>query len=309
MEYAAKTFQDRLREDVKGYSLENLLDLDKVEAYLTDLCSLAGIEVLLTQRHGETAVAVGDFDGFVPDVVNEPGRKIRVQNRTVGHLYARTDGAADRALAERLLDHAADLYAGLCENHYLYRETAIYADELEARQEQEAYRAKRGEHEDALTGVLNRTYYESRLKEMEETAPAAVICANINDWKFVYDHFGNEESDRLIRIIALLIRREAQESYVIGRMDGDEFGIVIPNPSEQEAEQFVSRIQEACRTYEDAVLAPSLAVGLVYRTNVEEAFSQCYSEAQYEMFYNKLAVKHEAGYRERLEHGLLAGRS
>ena len=84
---------------------------------------------------------------------------------------------------------------------------------------------------------------------------------------------------------------------------------MIPNPSEQEAEQFVSRIQEACRTYEDAVLAPSLAVGLVYRTNVEEAFSQCYSEAQYEMFYNKLAVKHEAGYRERLEHGLLAGRS
>ena len=64
MEYAAKTFQDRLREDVKGYNLENLLDLDKVEAYLTDLCSLAGIEVLLTQRHGETAVAVGDLDAL-----------------------------------------------------------------------------------------------------------------------------------------------------------------------------------------------------------------------------------------------------
>ena len=141
---------------------------------------------------------------------------------------------------------------------------------------------------------------------MEETAPAAVICANINDWKFVYDHFGNEESDRLIRTIALLIRREAQESYVIGRVDGDEFAIVIPNPEEQEAEQFVSRIQNACRSYEDDVFAPSLAVGLVYRANVEEAFSQCYSDAQYEMFYNKLAIKHEAGYRERLEHGLFA---
>ena len=83
--------------------------------------------------------------------------------------------------------------------------------------------------------MLNRTYYESRLKEMEETAPAAVICANINDWKFVYDYFeGNEESDRLIRTIALLIRREAQENYVIGRVDGDEFAIVIPNPAEQD---------------------------------------------------------------------------
>lgn len=308
MEYAAKTFQERLREDVKGYRLENLLDLDKVEAYLKDLCEAVGIEALLTQRHGETAVQVGDFGGFVPDVVKEPGRKIRVQNRTVGHLYAKTDRAADTALAERLLDHAADLYTGLCENHYLYRETAIYADELEAAREKEAYRVKRGEHEDALTGVLNRTYYESRLKEMEETAPAAVICVNINDWKFVYDRFGNEESDRLIRTIASLIRREASESYVIGRVDGDEFGIVIPNPAEQEAEAFADRIQRACRDFEDPVLAPSIAVGLVYRTNVEEAFSKCYSDAQYEMFYNKLAVKHEAGYRERLEHGLFAAR-
>lgn len=308
MEYTAKTFQERLREDIKGYSLENLMDLDRVEAYLKDLCAVLGIEVLLTQRHGEIAVRIGDFSGFVPDVVNEPGRKIRVQNRTVGHLYAKTDRAADAALAERMLDHVTGLYAGLCENHYLYRETAIYADELEAEREKEEYRAKRGEHEDALTGVLNRTYYESRLKEMEETAPAAVICANINDWKFVYDHFGNEESDRLIRTIALLIRREAQESYVIGRVDGDEFAVVIPNPAEQEAEQFVSRIQNACRLCEDDVLAPSLAVGLVYRTNVEEAFSQCYSDAQYEMFYNKLAIKHEAGYRERLEHGLFAAK-
>ena len=36
MEYTAKTFQERLREDIKGYSLENLMDLDRVEAYLKD---------------------------------------------------------------------------------------------------------------------------------------------------------------------------------------------------------------------------------------------------------------------------------
>ncbi len=116
------------------------------------------------------------------------------------------------------------------------------------------------EESDRLIRTIALLIRESRLKEMEETAPAAVICANINDWKFVYDHFGNEESDRLIRTIALLIRREAQESYVIGRVDGDEFAIVIPNPAEQEAEQFVSRIRNACRLCEDDVLAPSLAL-------------------------------------------------
>ena len=163
---------------------------------------------------------------------------------------------------------------------------------------------ERGEHEDALTGLLNKTYMKGRLLEMQETAPAAVICANINDWKFVYDHFGNEESDRLIKTVAGLIRKEAKEEYLIGRVDGDVFEIVIPTPEDGEAEAFCDRIQQACTNYEDPYLAPSLAIGLVYRTNVEESFDKCYSDAEYEMCYNKLDVKHADGYKERLEHGL-----
>ena len=139
---------------------------------------------------------------------------------------------------------------------------------------------------------------------MQETAPAAVICANINDWKFVYDHFGNEESDRLIKTVAGLIRKEAKEEYLIGRVDGDVFEIVIPTPEDGEAEAFCDRIQQTCTNYEDPYLAPSLAIGLVYRTNVEESFDKCYSDAEYEMCYNKLDVKHADGYKERLEHGL-----
>lgn len=304
MGYGALPLEERFKENIKGYGLEKLVDLAWVKDYFEDLSKLLGAELLLTQRHGETAVEAGDFSGFVPDVVNEPGRKIRVQNRTVGHLYAKTGQASDPAFAERMLDETARMLSGFAENRYRYRETAMYADELEERLEREAYQVKRGEHEDALTGTLSKTYFTGRLKQMEEVAPAAVICANINDWKFVYDNFGNEESDRLIKTIAGLIRSQMGDNYLIGRTDGDEFGIVIPTPEDGEAEAFVQRIQKACREFEDPVLAPSLAVGMVYRTNVEETFAKCYSDAQYEMFYNKLEVKHEDGYRQRLEHGL-----
>lgn len=306
MAYGALPLEQRLKENIKDYSLENLFDLKKVEEYFTNLHTALGVELLLTQRHGETAVVVGDFSGFVPDVVNEPGRKIRVQGRTIGHLYAKTEQTADPALTEKLLDNIVDIYANMGEKHYLYRETAIFADELEARTEKEHYRVKRGEHDDALTGALSRTYFMNRLKDMENAgvAPAAVICANINDWKFVHDHFGIEESDRLIKTISGIIRREAGASYLIGRMDGDVFGIVIPTPEEGEAEAYCELIQRLCREYEDPVLAPSLAVGLVYRTNVEEDFLSRYSEAEYEMFNNKYEIKHAPGYQERLEHGL-----
>ena len=304
MAYGSMTMEERLKEHIKEYSLENLLDLSLVKACFEDISKVLGIELLLTQRHGETAVEVGNFAGFEPDVVNDPGRKLRVFNRTIGHLYVKMDQASDQELAERIVEHMMLQYEALACDHYRYRETAVYADELEEAMEQEAYRIKRGEHEDALTGLLNKTYMKGRLLEMQETAPAAVICANINDWKFVYDHFGNEESDRLIKTVAGLIRKEAKEEYLIGRVDGDVFEIVIPTPEDGEAEAFCDRIQQACTNYEDPYLAPSLAIGLVYRTNVEESFDKCYSDAEYEMCYNKLDVKHADGYKERLEHGL-----
>ena len=87
MAYGSIPLEKRLRENIKSYKLENLYDLEKVQKLFRDLGEAFGMELLLTQRHGETAVAVGDFSDFEPDVETEPGRKIRVAERTIGHLY------------------------------------------------------------------------------------------------------------------------------------------------------------------------------------------------------------------------------
>ena len=81
MAYGSMTMEERLKEHIKEYSLENLLDLSLVKACFEDISKVLGIELLLTQRHGETAVEVGNFAGFEPDVVNDPGRKAsRIQS-------------------------------------------------------------------------------------------------------------------------------------------------------------------------------------------------------------------------------------
>ncbi len=306
MAYGALPLEQRLKDNIKDYSLENLFDFAKVEAYFMNLHKALGVELLLTRRHGEPVVKAGDFTGFHPDVTNDPGRKIQVLGRTIGHLYMKCAPGTDSVLIGQLLNDIVDIYANMGEKHYLYRETAIFADDMVARMEKELSGGTRGEHSDALTGALSKTYFMNHLREMERAgvAPAAVICANINDWKFVHDNFGIEESDRLIKTIAGIVRKEAKDNYLIGRVDGDVFGIVIPMPEEDEAEAYCRRIQQACLDFEDPVLAPSLAVGLVYRTNVEEAFEDRYSEAEYEMFNNKYEIKQEPGYRERLEHGI-----
>ena len=46
---------------------------------------------------------------------------------------------------------------------------------------------------------------------------------NINDWKFVNENYGDEESDRLIKTVAGILKQEAKPEYVMGRVDGDVF--------------------------------------------------------------------------------------
>ena len=176
-----------------------------------------------------------------------------------------------------------------------------YMEELEGKDE--AKQKEQSSRMDELTGVFANDDFEKRMQivDRSEIVPVAVIEININDWKYANDHYGDEESDRLIRIIADIVRKEANPYFVIGRIDGDVFGVLIPMVEEGEAEDYARRIKERCVNYEDEKLAPSVAIGIVYKNNIEQSVQDLFSDAQYEMFEDKLAMKQEPGYRERLE--------
>lgn len=309
MGYDAIPYDKRIKENIRNYSLANLYNMEMVKRYLTNLAEMLEINILLTDRYGEKEIVIGDsFLGFHPDVVNDPGRKLRVQNRTVGHLYVKQlDPGRDERLMNDMVDGTMELLARLGEEAYLHREGSIYLEELEKQLEDKKHKSSQNEREDILTGVYNKIYFENRMKIIDRSlvVPVAVINVNINDWKFVNDHFGDEESDRLIKTVADVLKEEAKPDFVIGRIDGDVFGILIPMAEEGEAESYAARIQDRCYTYEDPHLAPSVAVGVVYKTNIEEMLEDKLSDAEYEMFNNKFEIKNAPGYRERLEKKLI----
>lgn len=308
MSYQNIPYDKRIKENIRNYALSNLYDMEMVKGYLENLSKVLEINLLLTDRHGEKEIVIGDsFLGFHPDVVNEPGRKLRVQNRTIGHLYIKElIQDKDSRLMNEMVDGTLHLLERLGEESYLRRESSIYVEELEKQLADKRRQSSQGEREDVLTGVLNKHYFESRMSVIDrsEVVPTAVVNVNINDWKFINDHFGDEESDRLIQTVAGIIKEEMKPEFVVGRIDGDVFGILIPLAVDGEAEEFAARIQDRCFTYEDPILAPSVAVGVVYKTNIEEALEDKMSDAEYEMFNNKFEIKNAPGYRERLSKGL-----
>lgn len=306
-------FNQRVEQNSKNYSPKDLFDMKTAEVMLTQLNKCFGLDTLMTDRHGSILMTIGDFGDFKPDVVNKPGNKIRVKGRTVCHIYAKYDNVAAESfdMVNQLLGAYIETLEDYSEKSYLAREQAVYIEELEQQIEKDAYQAVHSGQNDPLTGVLNRNCFISHMKELaeREVVPTAAICVNINDWRFVDNNFGEEESDRLIVTVADILKTKAEEAgldhAVIGRVEGDVFNVLLPLSEEDEATDYCDKIQQACDSFEDDILAPSIAVGCVMRTNVEESFKNILSDAEYAMLENKFAIKNAPGYKERLEKGLI----
>lgn len=305
MAYKTIPFEKRIKDNIKNYAPDKLFPVENLTEYFKAFTKACGVEILLTDRHGERLISTGDFSNFNGDVVANPGRKVRVCDRTVGHLYCRFDDVEDsgKVIFDLMLDQLVALLERLGEQTYLFTESSLYIDELENKEKTQQQIRIHSEKLDPLTGVFNKLYFEKRMGIIDraEIIPVGVVNININDWKYVNDHFGDEESDRLIRLVANLIRTESKAEYVVGRVDGDVFVTLIPMAEDNEAEEFARRVQAACLASEDAILSPSVACGVIYKSNVEQHLEDLLSDAEYEMFRNKLEIKNAPGYRERLE--------
>ena len=305
MAYKTIPFEKRIKDNIKNYAPDKLFPVENLTEYFKAFTKACGVEILLTDRHGERLISTGDFSNFNGDVVANPGRKVRVCDRTVGHLYCRFDDVEDsgKVIFDLMLDQLVALLERLGEQTYLFTESSLYIDELEAKEKTQQQIRIHSEKLDPLTGVFNKLYFEKRMGIIDraEIIPVGVVNININDWKYVNDHFGDEESDRLIRLVANIIRTESKAEYVVGRVDGDVFVTLIPMAEDNEAEEFARRVQAACLASEDAILSPSVACGVIYKSNVEQHLEDLLSDAEYEMFRNKLEIKNAPGYRERLE--------
>lgn len=302
MAFGLVPLEKRLKDHIRNYSLDQIFDIGILSDYLDSINKLTGLSLLLTDRHGEKAVSLGNFVGFKPDTVHAPGKKIRVEGRTIAHLYIKEE-ELDTETKKEFIDNLVIMLTRQAEKTYESAELSLYADELEKRLEKEQYRVTHGQKEDALTGVLNSTYFDNKLHVVDrsQVVPVAAVCANINDWKYVNDHFGDEESDRLIKVVADILKEEAKPEYIIGRCGGDFFNILIPMAEDDEAKEYCARVQQRCLDFEDEHLAPSVACGFVLKYNVEQKLKDLLSDAEYEMFDNKFEIKNAPGYRERLE--------
>jgi diguanylate cyclase (GGDEF)-like protein len=94
---------------------------------------------------------------------------------------------------------------------------------------------------DTLAPVFNRRAF---LRELHRTmseverykTPAAVVYIDLDGFKAVNDGYGHSAGDAVLRHVGLLLLDSVRESDVVGRIGGDEFGLILNRATAAEAQ-------------------------------------------------------------------------
>ena len=99
---------------------------------------------------------------------------------------------------------------------------------------------------DGLTGLANRRRLDHDLASNDsQRGTAAVIMVDVDHFKSVNDKFGHQKGDDILRTIGTMLANQIRYDDVVYRYGGEEFCILLPNSSTEDARKIAERIVEA----------------------------------------------------------------
>lgn len=100
---------------------------------------------------------------------------------------------------------------------------------------------------DSLTGALNGLAFhevaEAELHRAQRySRPFAVAYIDVDNFKTVNDTLGHAEGDKVLRTVAVAMKKRARKTDIIARLGGDEFAILLPEGGREAARIAIDQI-------------------------------------------------------------------
>lgn len=164
--------------------------------------------------------------------------------RTVNHLKRGAAALAAGQLGHQIPAQGHDELSEVAQAfNNMSRRLADLAGEQERTQDQLAQLAD----QDPLTGLMNRHRFHAELGKRIQHAvryqrPLSLLFIDVDQFKYVNDTLGHAAGDKFLSEIAALIARGRRETDLVGRLGGDEFGVLLPETSAEGANQVAQRL-------------------------------------------------------------------
>jgi diguanylate cyclase (GGDEF)-like protein len=154
--------------------------------------------------------------------------------------------------------------------------------------------------EDALTGVANRRAFVRQLSRMiaftqRYGVAASIVYFDLNNMKHINDEHGHPAGDAALRHVAVVLRDNIRSSDIVGRLGGDEFGVILAQTDAQQAHGKAAALAKAIAAvplrWSDILIPVSTAWG-VYSFAGDDDPQQAIEAADRAMYEQKRANSH-----------------
>lgn len=164
----------------------------------------------------------------------------------------------------------------------------IFSDITERKKAEEQLQYKT--FHDELTGLYNRSYFNEEIKRYDNKRqlPLSIIMGDVNGLKIANDTFGHKAGDKLLKRIAQIIEKSCRQEDLVARTGGDEFVVLLPRTSKEEAEKIYTRIKNTCQKAEECPIEPSIALGIATKNEITDDFEKVLKKAEDKMYQNKV---------------------
>jgi diguanylate cyclase (GGDEF)-like protein len=148
---------------------------------------------------------------------------------------------------------------------------------------------------DPLTGAFNRRYLDQRLAEAMPMAvrgvqPLSVMMCDLDDFKRINDTFSHAVGDAVLRAVAGILRQHVRQSDVVARFGGEEFVVLFPGTTLEQAVAASEKVCALVREHPWAGLHPGLAVTIsagVAEAGAHPTYEKLLSEADARLYQAK----------------------
>lgn len=220
-------------------------DLRRFERVLSSSCCEAGFKELSDKLGGEAGQLMAMIEAAIGSC--------NVYQENLAAAGEKLSSVSDRQSLRRIVESLAQATNDVQrENHSLQQSLTASKREIESlRFSLESARVE--SITDQLTGVANRKGFDQALlnaiaQSNVSRLPLSLLMIDVDHFKRFNDGFGHLAGDQVLRLIALLLKRELKGQDTAARYGGDEFAVVLPRTNLRDAVILAERIHDTVQS-------------------------------------------------------------
>ena len=103
---------------------------------------------------------------------------------------------------------------------------------------------------DSLTGMASRSHFMERAevelgRARRHARPLAMVMLDVDHFKQINDRHGHATGDEVLRLLTQTCRATVRQQDIVGRLGGEEFGILMPETDQDSAVALAERLRLA----------------------------------------------------------------